>query len=70
MLKSNTNSSVLAADNALDLEALARRHLWMHYTPLGSVQLASPLIAGSEQFAEIEAILRDVLPEASRRTRG
>jgi adenosylmethionine-8-amino-7-oxononanoate aminotransferase len=31
------------------------------------VQLSPPLIAGPEQFAEIEAILRDVLSEASRR---
>jgi len=31
------------------------------------VQLSPPLIAGPEQFAEIESILRDVLGEASRR---
>jgi adenosylmethionine-8-amino-7-oxononanoate aminotransferase len=31
------------------------------------VQLSPPLIAGPEQFAEIEAILRSVLTEAGRR---
>ena len=31
------------------------------------VQLSPPLIAGAEQFAEIEAILRPVLSEASER---
>ncbi len=31
------------------------------------VQLSPPLIAGPEQFAEIESILRPVLTEASRR---
>jgi adenosylmethionine-8-amino-7-oxononanoate aminotransferase len=31
------------------------------------VQLSPPLIAGPEQFAEIEAVLRPVLEEASRR---
>ena len=31
------------------------------------VQLSPPLIAGPEQFAEIESILRDVLGEASQR---
>jgi adenosylmethionine-8-amino-7-oxononanoate aminotransferase len=31
------------------------------------VQLSPPLIAGPEQFAEIESILRDVLGEASER---
>ncbi len=31
------------------------------------IQLAPPLIAGPEQFAEIEAVLRPVLEEASRR---
>ena len=30
------------------------------------IQLAPPLIAGEEQFAEIEQILRSVLTEASR----
>ncbi len=33
------------------------------------VQLAPPLIAGPEQFAEIEAVLRPVLEEAGRRMR-
>jgi adenosylmethionine-8-amino-7-oxononanoate aminotransferase len=31
------------------------------------VQLSPPLIAGPEQFAEIESILRPVLTEASER---
>ncbi len=31
------------------------------------VQLAPPLIAGPEQFAEIESVLRPVLVEAGRR---
>jgi adenosylmethionine-8-amino-7-oxononanoate aminotransferase len=31
------------------------------------IQLAPPLIAGPEQFAEIEAVLRPVLEEASER---
>ena len=31
------------------------------------VQFAPPLIAGPEQFAEIEAVLRPVLEEATRR---
>jgi hypothetical protein len=31
------------------------------------IQLAPPLIAGEEQFAEIEGILRTVLTEASNR---
>ncbi len=31
------------------------------------VQLSPPLIAGPEQFAEIEEILRDVLTEAGER---
>ena len=31
------------------------------------IQLSPPLIAGPEQFAEIEAVLRPVLEEASRR---
>jgi adenosylmethionine-8-amino-7-oxononanoate aminotransferase len=31
------------------------------------IQLSPPLIAGSEQFAEIEAVLRDVLTDASER---
>jgi adenosylmethionine-8-amino-7-oxononanoate aminotransferase len=34
------------------------------------VQFSPPLIAGAEQFAEIEAVLRPVLEEASRRVRG
>jgi adenosylmethionine-8-amino-7-oxononanoate aminotransferase len=34
------------------------------------VQVSPPLIAGPEQFAEIEAVLRPVLEEASRRVRG
>jgi adenosylmethionine-8-amino-7-oxononanoate aminotransferase len=34
------------------------------------VQLSPPLIAGPEQFAEIESILRDVLGEASERLSG
>jgi adenosylmethionine-8-amino-7-oxononanoate aminotransferase len=34
------------------------------------VQFSPPLIAGPEQFAEIEAVLRPVLEEASRRVRG
>jgi len=33
------------------------------------VQLSPPLIAGPEQFAEIEEILRDVLTEAGERMR-
>jgi adenosylmethionine-8-amino-7-oxononanoate aminotransferase len=33
------------------------------------VQLSPPLIAGPEQFAEIEAILRPVLTEAADRMR-
>jgi adenosylmethionine-8-amino-7-oxononanoate aminotransferase len=33
------------------------------------IQLSPPLIAGPEQFAEIEAILRDVLTEAGKRMR-
>jgi adenosylmethionine-8-amino-7-oxononanoate aminotransferase len=32
------------------------------------IQFSPPLIAGEEQFAEIEAILRPVLTEASQRT--
>jgi hypothetical protein len=31
------------------------------------IQLSPPLIAGAEQFEEIEAILRPVLEEATRR---
>jgi adenosylmethionine-8-amino-7-oxononanoate aminotransferase len=31
------------------------------------IQLSPPLIAGPEQFAEIESVLRPVLEEASRR---
>jgi adenosylmethionine-8-amino-7-oxononanoate aminotransferase len=31
------------------------------------VQLSPPLIAGPEQFEEIEAVLRPVLEEASRK---
>ena len=31
------------------------------------IQLSPPLIAGPEQFEEIEAVLRPVLEEASRR---
>ena len=34
------------------------------------VQLSPPLIAGPEQFAEIEAVLRPVLTEASERMGG
>ena len=34
------------------------------------IQLSPPLIAGPEQFAEIEAILRPVLTEAHRRMHG
>jgi adenosylmethionine-8-amino-7-oxononanoate aminotransferase len=34
------------------------------------VQLSPPLIAGAEQFAEIESILRPVLSEASERVEG
>jgi adenosylmethionine-8-amino-7-oxononanoate aminotransferase len=33
------------------------------------IQLAPPLIAGPEQFAEMEAVLRPVLQEASQRVR-
>jgi adenosylmethionine-8-amino-7-oxononanoate aminotransferase len=32
------------------------------------VQLSPPLIAGADQFEEIEAVLRPVLEEAARRT--
>jgi adenosylmethionine-8-amino-7-oxononanoate aminotransferase len=34
------------------------------------VQLSPPLIAGEEQFEEIESILRPVLSEASERVEG
>jgi adenosylmethionine-8-amino-7-oxononanoate aminotransferase len=34
------------------------------------VQLSPPLIAGTEEFAEIEAVLRPVLTEAARRVAG
>ena len=34
------------------------------------IQLSPPLIAGPEQFAEIEGVLRPVLEEASRRMLG
>ena len=34
------------------------------------IQLCPPLIAGPEQFAEIEAVLRPVLTEAGERMRG
>jgi hypothetical protein len=34
------------------------------------VQLSPPLIAGPEQFEEMESILRPVLTEASKRVLG
>ena len=34
------------------------------------IQLAPPLICDTEQFEEIESILRDVLTEASERIEG